>query len=97
MRYCGEEYTFRAATGNGHRHADDSNRTSLARLIVENLNSANRPLTAGELKEAGLAAKFDFGGNKPGRVIHWGLVGTARGGTIERNGGKWQFVKGEQH
>ena len=89
-----EDRTFRSTNGNGHSHAADGGSTPLARLILTTLNAAKRPLTVDEFKEAAHAAKFDFGDKSPGRVIHWGLVGMAQGGTIEKDGGKWQFVKG---
>jgi hypothetical protein len=76
-------------SGNGIHAATGG--TELARLVLQTLRQANKPLHLDEIKDAAEAAEFDFGEKSPGRVLHWAMVGMAQGGSVEKVNGKWQI------
>ena len=65
--------------------------TELARLILQTLHQAKKPLILEDFKKAAEAVGFDFGDKSPGRVLHWALVGMATGNSVEKVGDKWQI------
>jgi hypothetical protein len=45
--------------------------------------SDHRPKSLGDLKRIAVAHGLDFNGKKPGRVIHFALLGMAQNGDVE--------------
>ena len=63
---------------------------SLSKLIVHVFKTQNRPLRLEEIKGEIAKTPYDFGDKKPGRAIHFALVGLDQSGLVQRvDGGCW--------
>ena len=81
-----------AATPNGigsHSEADAG--TGLAPFLLQYLRQARKPTPLGDIRDKAIEAGLEFGDKKPGRVIHWALVGMAQHGSVEKIGENWQI------
>jgi hypothetical protein len=65
--------------------------TPLARLIVNTIRQAPKPVTLDDLKLAAEKVGYDFGTKKPGRVLHWALVAMNENNVIVKNGEGWKL------
>ena len=85
-------------SANGHAPNPPSNNggTDLARFLLDTLRDSGGPLSLDELKDAAEAAKFDFGEKRPGRVLHWALVGMAQSDGVEKVDDKWRIKEALQ-
>lgn len=87
QRFGSGTYKVIAAVTVSHPEADhaDTNGfgdTPVSKLILETLKSSTRPVGLDEFKRRALEAKIDFGAKKPGRVLHWALVGLTQNGHL---------------
>lgn len=56
--------------------------TPVSRLILDTLKTSTRPVPLAEFKRLAEEAHIDFGPKKPGRVLHWALVGLTQNGHL---------------
>jgi hypothetical protein len=82
--------------GNGNHAIVADTGTELAQFILRTLRGSPQPLSLDDLKEAAVTTtNIDFGDKKPGRVIHWALVGMARHDIVEKRDEKWVIMEGK--
>ena len=68
-------------------------RTPISRLIISELGSG-KPRTLKELCNAAINVGIEFGDKKPGRVLHWALIGMSQGGYVKKAKPKtWQITE----
>ena len=79
-----------ASNGNGsHSEADAG--TGLSQFLLQYLRQARQPTPPGDIRDKAIEAGLKFGDKKPGRVIHWALVGMAQHGSVEKIGENWKI------
>lgn len=66
----------------------------LSQVLLDTLKGKSAPATLSELKEAAVQRGVPFGGKRPGRVIHFAMLGMAQHKLVERmEDGKWMLVE----
>ena len=87
-----EEERFNSSLSSSHSIAEAAVGSSagLAELLITAIASKNRPVDLDELKTEIGKTPYDFGDRAPGRAIHFGLVGLANRGEVEKlPDGRW--------
>jgi hypothetical protein len=66
--------------------------TDLNGLLIQTMAKKNRPLALDEIKVEIAKLPYDFGDKKPGRAIHFRLIGLSQRGEVERlPDGRWRI------
>jgi hypothetical protein len=65
----------------------------LRKLIVHVFEAQKRPLDLDEIKGEIAKTDYDFGEKKPGRAIHFALLGMGQTGDVERQDDKRWIMK----
>ncbi len=69
-----------------------SGRTGLAEALVTILRERSEPATLNELKDAATTSGISFGKKKPGRAVHFALIGMQQHGLVRRTAdGRWKL------
>jgi hypothetical protein len=82
--------------GNVNHVTVEDTGTELAQFILRTLRQAQQAVSLDDLKEAAISTNINFGDKKPGRVIHWALVGMARHGLVDKRDEKWMIMEGDK-
>lgn len=77
--------------GNGATHEAESHATPLSAILQE-VMSDRKKVHLKDIAEAVVKHGYPFGEKKPGRVLHFALLGMKSGGLVERLGeGYWKL------
>ncbi len=69
---------------------EPTNGSGLRELVLKALQTKNRPVDLDEIKNEIARTAYDFGDKKPGRAIHFALIGLGQTGTVNRlTDGRW--------
>jgi hypothetical protein len=81
-----------SANGTDHPH-EPSNMTALAGILREQLADHKRHHLK-DLAEAAVQRGYPFGAKKPGRVVHFALLGMKSGSAVQQLGdGFWRLTE----
>ena len=92
-----EGFLFMAPASNGNgkgSHVEADTGTSLSQFLLQMLREAGKPVPLESIRDEAIKAGLEFGDKKPGRVIHWALVGMGQHGSVEKLEDGWK-IKGD--
>jgi hypothetical protein len=68
--------------------------TTLSQVLLDTLKAKGAPATLDELKDAAIKRGVPFGEKKPGRAIHFALIGMQQHALVKRaEGGRWTLAE----
>jgi hypothetical protein len=89
-----EESKWRHTTPSLFDSEPQPQQMTLSQLLLDSLKSRNEAASLGELKEEAVRSGVPFGRKKPGRAIHFAMLGMAQHNLVERTkDGKWSLKK----
>jgi hypothetical protein len=65
----------------------------LSEVLLDTLKTKSGPVTIEELKQSAAQRGVPFGGKRPGRVIHFVMLGMAQHNLVEKKDGGWMLVQ----
>ena len=91
----GTNFTATSTNGNGSSgKRSAATGTELSQFLSQTMSETGKPLPLAALRDRAVQAGIDFGAKKPGRVVHWALVGMQQHGSVEKQEDKWIIKDG---